>query len=510
MAYQSILFRPGAEVELGQSQTPGCLEDLNLDQVIDAVIVRKKAYQIKQVFYHPLTDKESIQYRQEVFLDLENKALMTILDAFAERMVDARHYKRLSEDLFYDQQKQGWFYEAVSTYWDAVSDLASDLSKITLRSRGLLNFRRYILNLVQTTKYKALKSEVRSLRQKLQGIHYNIIIKDNWVRVRKYDAELDYTKMVEKVFRKFKQREGKNYRFDLFKATGMNPVEAQILDCVVKLYPEVFDELNQFCKKYNDYEDMTICKFDTEIQFYLAYTEFMNNIKEAGLPFCYPQLNSKNKIIHANHTYDVALANKYRYEALPVICNNFYLKDQERILIISGPNQGGKTTFARMFGQVHYLASLGCPVPGKDAELFLFDHLFTHFEEEEDLKNLRGKLKDDLVRLHEIFGQATQNSIVIMNEIFTSTTLEDAIFLGKEIIEKIIRLDALCVCVTFIDELSTHSDQTVSMVSTIEPENPSLRTFKIIRKPADGQAHAMVIAKRHDLTYDLIKERIDS
>ena len=511
MAFESILFnRTNNTTKKESPEMPPFFVDLNLNQIIEAVTAGKNNYNLEPFFYTPLHDEDTIQYRHEVMQELENEILMGYIKSFAEKMVIVRRYLSHVDKLEFKNHKEGWFLEAAEVYCDAINCIAHDLSRVDLKSPGFLSFREYVTNYASSDGFKTLLAETKNLKAALSTIKYGVIIKNGTVRVRKYEEETDYSIEVDQTFAKFKQGAVKDYKVKLAIAAGMNFVEAQILDFVAKLYPDIFASLDDFYVKHSHFLDETISVFDREIQFYIAYLDFISMLKRTGLNFCYPQISAKSKEIYDYEGFDLALANKLVTEGSSVICNDFYLKGRERIFIVSGPNQGGKTTFARTFGQLHYLASLGCPVPGKEAQLFLFDKLFTHFEKIENIKDLRGKLEGDLVRIYDILTHATPNSIIIMNEIFTSTALKDAIFLSKKVLEEIIQLDLLCVCVTFIDELASLSEKTVSMVSTVVPENPVLRTYKILRKPADGLAYAMSIAKKYRLTYESLKGRIQS
>lgn len=82
--------------------------------------------------------------------------------------------------------------------------------------------------------------------------------------------------------------------------------------------------------------------------------------------------------------------------------------------------------------------------------------------------------------------------------------------LSRKVLEKLIETDVVGVCVTFIDELTRLGPQTVSVASTVTPEDPTRRTFKIRRKPADGLAYALSIAQRYALDQDKLSQRLES
>jgi DNA mismatch repair protein MutS len=509
--FRSILF-DDSEIgtDFDKQNVPEFFTDLNIDQVVASITAGRDEYNLKPFFYTHLSHVEAVNYRQDVLRDLDNKTLFGHIQSFAQDMRTMRSHLAQSEKLYYKYQKLSWFLDAVDIYCGAVGRLTSNLALIELRSRGFLAFREYLTRYTESTDFVSLASETQRLRADLSAVKYSLHIEGKRIKVGRYDSEPDYGADVLNTFEKFKQGAAKEHQFNFPSAPDMNHVEAAVLDLVAQMYPDVFSFLDDYCSRHRGYLDGTIATFDREVQFYFACIEHIERFRPVGLVFCYPAVTDRSKEIYGREVFDLALANKLVGENASVVTNDFYLRDPERILVVSGPNQGGKTTFARTFGQLQYLASLGCPVPGKEARLFLFDKLFTHFEREEDIRNLSGKLEDDLLRIHRILEQATPNSILIMNESFVSTTLRDALFLSKQVMQQIIQRDMLCVSVTFLDELASLGETTVSMVSTVDTEDSARRTFKIVRRPADGLAYAVVIAEKYHLTYESVKRRIAS
>jgi len=485
--------------------------DLNFDQVVASIVAgHEDPEHLGTLLYRPLDDADAVRYRQEVFTDLEDARLRGALARFCEQMATVRAHLRQLEKMEVRYQREGWQLDAASIYCTAVRALAQDLSSAHLSSRGLHGVRRYVEHYVESQAFTTLEADTVARKHQLAEIRYCIWIRGTKVEVRRYDGEADYSAEVLASFERFRQGAPGEYRATYRAWPGMNRVTARISTLVARLFPKEFADLAAYSTAHAAFFDAAIGRVERELQFYLSYLSCIEPLRTAGLPFCIPEIAPNAEDIFAEATFDLALAIKVVPEGGEVVTNDVSLRAPERIIVVTGPNQGGKTTFARAFGQLCHLVRLGCPVPGTRVRWTLVDRIFTQFEREEDLVRMSGKLEDDIVRARDMLMAATSRSVIVLNEVFSSTTLHDARFLGTKLMRKVLAIGALCVYITFVDELASLGDPVVSMMSTVVPEDPARRTFRVVRRKADGLAYALAIAEKHRVTYERLHQRLSS
>ena len=507
MEYHSILFET-IENKISEEARamPEFFADLNLDQIIQEILAGKEEYDLKTFFYSSLKDLSAISYRLEVMKELESTDIFNSIVTFSSKMKRIREYIIFSQEIHNPYQREKWLLDAANLYCNSLLNLHESLISMDLHSKGLRLFNHWLGEYIDSDNFKMLFTDTNDLYKEFSNIRYSVQVEGDKVIVDSDEIEEDYCTSINNTFEQINEV-AFDYHIRFFTDVEMCALENSILEIVRNMNMEAFNKLEEYFKKHTDFIDNTIKSFDREVQFYILYLEYIGKLKRNGLDFTYPCM-SYTKRLDVVGGYDLALAYKNLGSGANTISNDFNLDSGERIYILTGPNQGGKTTFARAFGQILFLASIGCPVPCRKAELFLCDHIFTHFSSEENLSTNAGRLKEELVRLKCIMQNVTTNSIVIINELFASTTSHDAYTMGKKVLDYFISLDCICLYVTHIHELSQISKKTVSLIATVHSDQDAIRTYKIIRKPAEGLAYANSIIEKYNLGYSQIKERI--
>lgn len=503
--FRSLLFEDG---RLAGGSAPAYLGDLRLDTLIERLCWGREEYLLAPLFGERLGRPEEIERRQRIFQDLERPGVRGLIDEFATAMRTVREQRALASRRTHPVQQQAWLLESLRVYVGAAEALDRGLRRGRLESEGMRGFAAFLQTYVGTPGFRRLRDQGERLSRELAAVRFQVHLRGNHVRVTRDTGGADFTREVTTTFARFQDGVAPRRHQASGEGDEASAVEARILDGVAGLYPQLFGELSAFCDEHPQAIDATLRRFDREVQFFTAYLDQVHALRRMGLEFSYPRISDSSRDLSVKGTFDVALAVKLARDHQTAVTNDVRLSGPERVLVLTGPNQGGKTTFARAVGQLHHLAALGCPVPGVDAQVPLCDHILTVFPREEDSSLTRGRLEDDLVRARQVLDGATPMSLVILNEVFSSTTLRDALALSRRVLQRVIDLQLLCVCVTFLDELSRLGPSTVSMVALVDPADPALRTFRVVRRPADGQAYAQALAEKHRLTESQVRERI--
>ncbi|HEX6927616.1 MAG TPA: DNA mismatch repair protein MutS, partial [Gammaproteobacteria bacterium] len=116
--------------------------------------------------------------------------------------------------------------------------------------------------------------------------------------------------------------------------------------------------------------------------------------------------------------------------AAPFVPNDLALSDRERMLIITGPNMGGKSTYMRQTALIALLAHIGSYVPANEAVIGPLDRIFTRIGASDDLAGGQSTFMVEMTETANILNNATENSLVLMDEIGRGTSTYDGLALA--------------------------------------------------------------------------------
>jgi len=224
----------------------------------------------------------------------------------------------------------------------------------------------------------------------------------------------------------------------------------------------------------------------TELAFYLGCVNLYDNLNKMGAVTCFPVPVTANKRkLSCEGLYDVSLALSM---GECVIANDINA-DNKNLVIVTGANKGGKTTFLRSIGLSQMMMHCGMFVPAGFFSANLCTGLFTHFKRREDVSMESGKLDDELSRMSQIADHLTANSLLLLNEAFAATNVREGSEIARQIVaalsERQIKVYFVSHLYQFVQQLyEERTDDIIFLLA--ERKTDGSRTYKLIEgEPLD-------------------------
>ena len=486
--------------------------DLNIDQIIEKVV--KGDRRIAEYYEYFPFDHECEEYRHRVYTDIWKNDLYDALSEFCAGYDRFRELEQKKAGTRVDIQKPVWHFCSVKTYSETLTELYKILCEKNLTSEGFKLLKEYLGVYLEREDFKKAMETAEALFEELDGLKVEAVYENGRIAVavtddseegEKVDEEEEDGPDYEEFLRYFDENNEKSFVNPFAILPELTSFEQEIAKIVAKRNPGLFKKAEKLFSDHVGFEDPVFSRLADELPFYLTFREFEKKMQGAGFRFTDPSFNA-NENISAEGLYDLALACVNLEKGKPVISNDFYYEQKDRFFVLTGPNQGGKTTFARSLGQLVYFSKIGFDVPAEKANVHYFSDVLTHFSVEESVETGRGKLMEELVRLSPMMKNSQKDAFVVINELFTTAANYDAIIMGKNVLSHFINEDCYGIYVTHLRELCDVDERVAALCAQLD-EN-GIQNFKILRHGVDYEGCAGNQIKKYDLGYESLKNRL--
>ncbi len=218
----------------------------------------------------------------------------------------------------------------------------------------------------------------------------------------------------------------------------------------------------------------------TELAFYIGALNLHDQLVKIEEPICFPLPVSHLKRERVfKELYDPCLALTLKRK---IVGNDLELNNKN-LFIITGANQGGKSTFLRSVGLSQLMMQCGMFAPAKSFSANVCKGLFTHYKREEDITMKSGKFDEELKRMNDIVENLTANSTVLFNESFSATNEIEGSEIARQIVSALLEKHIEVFFVTHMYEFAHgfyEKQLRDAAFLTAERKENGDRTFKII------------------------------
>ena len=475
-------------------------------------------------------DAAVIAYRQSVFSDMANiPALSETLRAVLPILFDITELRRLEAD--YDPSGESYLYSMteVELYISCIRMLADGLASHAdeMESEAFRRFTATVHELAESDYYKKLNRDLEELSSRIREVKSITVGVNLDATMRPFEAgvlsvnatHFKSGRALDKILRlsfkndamttiapltPFDKKQNENRRDALI--TAFRGALDDVFRSSVRSWRTIVGE---YVLKSTDF----LLRILPEIEFITRADELCRRLRERGYPLTDPTLLPMGtKDFAATGLYNPDVALRIDDE---VVDNDFAFDKDGRILILTGPNRGGKSVITCAVGLCQAMCQLGLPVPAKEASISPVSGIFTHFPTGAEDTLDKGRLGEECARLREIFDEADENSLILLDESRSSTGAYEASFIAAEILSAFAVLGTRVLFSTHlhelggaVDEINSRSEKEggVRVDTLVAGIEEGRRSFKIYRKKPDGKSYARDIAERYGLSFEALKK----
>ena len=505
--------------------------DLSFDYLISNLSKDTKLQTaIRKILCQIPCDRKVIEYRQQVYSDLKNSEAIysEIMDIFNQLEMEVldRNTRYINDKSsiweLYSRLKE------LESYSDSIIKLHKCLANSEFKSEGIKKLKQYIDGIYADSGFNELSEDIKKLgydSTTIKSITLGINLDED---LRPFEAGIvsvnpnyfSKQTIVEQFLNKHRSKNpnakdlnGMTYQTHPDSISEVNPLMNNLTNIVEKMLGSIVKDMKRILKKYTDISGFGLLKFADEINFYISFAKLEKRLREINLPCCISDISQKDTTFKDFYNVKLAICRLNNEVEQDIVCNDVYYDKEKSVLILTGPNRGGKTIFTQGIGLAFVLFQSGVFVPCSSGELVLCDGIYTHFPVDENKTVSLGRFGEEADRLSKICSSITGDSLLLFNESFATTSHAESLFIAQDVLKYLCHIGARVCFNTHIfelaeniDEINNSSDAKTKADSIVMGIENGERLYKISFEKPQCKSYAEDIAKKYGITYKQLCE----